>query len=49
MQSLVDEYLANLSAERGLSPNTLFAYRQDLTQFLAHLERRQVPEQMRPR
>ena len=42
MLSLVDEYLANLSAERGLSPNTLIAYRQDLTQFLAHLERRQV-------
>ena len=44
MQSLVNEYLANLSAERGLSSNTLIGYRQDLTQFLAHLEERQVQD-----
>ncbi len=34
---LVEAYLANLSAERGLSANTLTAYRYDLTQFLASL------------
>ena len=37
MKSLVESYLAGLSAERGLSANTLEAYRYDLTQFLASL------------
>ena len=37
MESLAAAFLANLSAERGLSPNTLAAYKQDLAQFLAHL------------
>ena len=44
MQSHLEAYLANLSAERGLSSNTLIAYRQDLTQFLAHLEGRHVTD-----
>ncbi len=33
----LDAYLANLSAERGVSENTLAAYRSDLTPFLAYL------------
>ena len=39
---LVEAYLTNMSAERGLSPNTLTAYRYDLTQFLACLEAQEV-------
>ena len=39
---LVDAYLMNLSAERGLSANTLTAYRYDLTQFLAYLGAQEV-------
>jgi len=38
----VDAFLANMSAERGLSSNTLTAYRQDLTQFLTFLHEREV-------
>lgn len=41
-QRLLDAYLANLSAERGLSENTLTAYRQDLTQFIAYLEAQEI-------
>ena len=33
----MEAFLANMSAERGLSPNTLEAYRYDLTQFLDSL------------
>lgn len=33
----VSEYLAHLSVERGLSTNTLGAYRRDLERFVAHL------------
>ena len=43
-QALVESYLANLSAERGLAANTLTAYRQDLTQFLAFLEEQPVAD-----
>ena len=39
---LLEAFLANMSAERGLSENTLTAYRQDLTQFLAHLDHLQI-------
>ena len=39
---LVDAYLANLSAERGLSENTLTAYRYDLTQFLDYLQAQDI-------
>lgn len=42
MQRLVEAFLANMSAERGLSPNTLTAYRQDLSQFLAYLRERGI-------
>jgi site-specific recombinase XerD len=33
IDATVDEYLVRLDAERGLSPNTIDAYRRDLTQF----------------
>jgi integrase/recombinase XerD len=39
---LLEAFLSNMSAERGLSANTLTAYRQDLTQFLAHLDASQI-------
>ena len=37
-------FLANQSAERGLSQNTLTAYQNDLTQFLAYLETQSITE-----
>jgi len=39
MQALLDQFLDHLATERGLSPNTLAAYRGDLDRFLAHLRR----------
>ncbi len=36
---LLDDFLRYLGTERGLSPNTLDAYRSDLLQFAAHLDR----------
>jgi len=39
---LLEAFLANMSAERGLSENTLTAYRYDLTQFLAYLEAQEI-------
>lgn len=36
----VDEYVTALGSERGLSPNTLAAYRSDLTQYLTLLGQR---------
>jgi len=42
MQALLDQFLDHLTAERGLSPNTLAAYRGDLDRFLAHLRRARV-------
>ncbi len=36
----VEEYLASLSGERGLSRNTVAAYRRDLTQYLTYLDGR---------
>ena len=44
MQEQLDAYLTNLSAERGLSENTLTAYRYDLTQFLDYLRRREITQ-----
>ena len=38
-EQLVLDFLAYLEFERGLSRNTLEAYRSDLHQFGAHLER----------
>lgn len=37
--ALLGDFLVYLGSERGLSPNTLDAYRSDLVQFAAHLER----------
>ena len=45
MQTLVEAFLANQSAERGLSPSTLTAYRQDLTQFVAYLHEQGITRQ----
>ena len=38
MQDKIDDFLKVLEAERGFSVNTIFAYRNDLTQFLAFLQ-----------
>jgi integrase/recombinase XerD len=35
---LLDDYLNHLLVEKGLSPNTLQAYRRDLSKFVAYLE-----------
>lgn len=40
LQAGIEEYLAALAAERGLSPNTIAAYRRDLRQYVAFLETR---------
>jgi integrase/recombinase XerD len=40
MQARVEDYLAVLTAERGLSPNTVAAYRRDLDQYVRFLEGR---------
>ena len=42
METAIEAFLANLAAERGLSPNTLAAYRNDLTQFAGLLHRRGI-------
>jgi integrase/recombinase XerD len=39
LRSALDGYLAHLTVERGLSQNTLAAYRRDLSRYVAHLER----------
>lgn len=44
LAALVEAFLENMSSERGLSANTLIAYRQDLTQLLAFLRERDVVE-----
>ena len=38
----VDRYLDHLTVERGLSPNTLAAYRRDLTRYVAFCRKRDV-------
>lgn len=40
LQAGIEEYLAALAAERGLSPNTIAAYRRDLRQYVTFLETR---------
>ncbi|MFI2752210.1 site-specific tyrosine recombinase XerD [Cellulomonas sp. P22] len=40
LQRVVDDYLAHLTVERGLSVNTLSAYRRDLRRYVAHLDAR---------
>lgn len=42
MQMLLDGYLRHLTIERGLSKNTLAAYRNDLAKYLAFLDARQA-------
>ncbi|WP_282944269.1 site-specific tyrosine recombinase XerD [Cellulomonas endometrii] len=39
LRAALDGYLAHLTVERGLSVNTLGAYRRDLTRYVEHLER----------
>jgi len=38
IQGAIDQYLAHLAVERGLSGNTLAAYRRDLARYTAYLE-----------
>jgi integrase/recombinase XerD len=40
MRERVDDFLSHIELERGYSGNTLAAYRNDLTQFLSYLARR---------
>ena len=40
LHTAVELYLAHLTVERGLSPNTLLAYRRDLTRYVAFLDAR---------
>src|SRR5271168_2737994 len=42
MERLLSDFLAYMELERGLSRNTLEAYRSDLLQFAAFLERRRL-------
>ena len=44
MTPLMEAFLVNMSAERGLSEHTLTAYRYDLTQFLAALAAQDVAD-----
>ncbi|WP_249669555.1 site-specific integrase, partial [Cellulomonas hominis] len=37
LRAALDGYLAHLTVERGLSVNTLGAYRRDLTRYVEHL------------
>lgn len=41
LRDAVEEYLASLRVESGLSPNTVSAYRRDLTQYLDFLDGRE--------
>jgi integrase/recombinase XerD len=42
MRDLVEEFLSYLAVERGSSPNTLVAYRKDLTDYVTFLEGRGI-------
>jgi len=42
MKNTVDEFLNYLSVEKGLSHNTILAYRQDLNKYLKYLEAKKV-------
>lgn len=44
MKSLVENYLSFISAEKGLSQNTLFAYRHDLTRYRQFLESKKITQ-----
>jgi integrase/recombinase XerD len=43
MQEKIQEFLEFITVEKGYSQNTLAAYRNDLSQFAAYLEKRQLP------
>jgi integrase/recombinase XerD len=40
LAGVVEDYLAHLTVERGLSVNTLGAYRRDLGRYVTYLEAR---------
>jgi integrase/recombinase XerD len=42
--SQIDRFLDHLTVERGLSPNTVMAYRRDLRRYAAFLQRRRVAD-----
>jgi integrase/recombinase XerD len=42
LAQLVDDYLRHLSIERGLSKNTIAAYRRDLNSYLGYLEKQGI-------
>ncbi|MCL2492220.1 MAG: site-specific tyrosine recombinase XerD, partial [Coriobacteriia bacterium] len=44
LSTAIDEYLAHLSVEKGVSPNTLAAYRHDLSQYSAFLSARALEQ-----
>ncbi|HEX6947363.1 MAG TPA: tyrosine recombinase [Acidimicrobiia bacterium] len=47
LRDAVEEYLASLKVEAGLSPNTIAAYRRDLSQYLEYLSGREpTPEEV---
>ncbi|NMR20930.1 site-specific tyrosine recombinase XerD [Cellulomonas fimi] len=50
LAGVVQGYLAHLTVERGLSPNTLAAYRRDLERYVGHLaaQGRGTPAQITP-
>ena len=48
MRTNVDRFLRVLEEERGFSINTIAAYRNDLTQFIFHLENMDPGDQMSP-
>ena len=43
LDEAVDDYLAHIATERGLSPNTVASYRGDLASYLEYLEGKDVP------
>jgi integrase/recombinase XerD len=44
LAQLVDDYLRHLSIERGLSKNTISAYKRDLISYLGYLEKQRISE-----
>ena len=44
LAQLAEDYLRHLSIERGLSKNTISAYRRDLSSYLGYLEKQNIAE-----